>query len=153
MAFKKLFEQTLYPSLKEGKQSVIILELGHAQTTKNKLQEEVEYLPIKIQIVDTGRPVIFNVFESQFMSRFINPIQRQVNPEGKWDTIAAFISELIEGPIALDCWVTRNEFLDSKGVIRSQMDFNFFEPAAPTIAQTQTNVVSEQLDPNREIEV
>lgn len=130
--FNELFNAPVYPKLQDGLNKVIITGIGTPVDTKKSTGEPTQYLPVRMEVVATGRPVVHNVFIDQFIPFFISPIQNQIDPNGKWDKTQDFINELLSEKIELDCWVERTTYISAKGT-KSTTNYNFFEPAPKTV--------------------
>lgn len=137
------FSAPLYPRLTEGKFSVILTSYKNPVAAKKKDGTPTAYIPLTI-VLPTGKPVTFNVFTDQFQSRFVSPVQAQVDPENKtiWTSLGAFLKHIVDNKIPLDCWIEHTTYLASSGV-RSAWNFNFFEPAPKTTPAVNSQITEE----------
>ena len=138
--FNELLNEKVYPRLTDGKHKMILTGVATSVTTKKSTGEETEYLPIRLEVVATGRPVVTNIFADSFKGFFINPIQAQLDPnnEKEWGiTTSEFIKDLIENKTQLDVWVERVTYIGAQGE-RTTTNYTFFEPKKQ-VASSQTN--------------
>lgn len=142
--FNELFNAPVYPKLQDGLNKVIITGIGTPVDAKKKDGSPTQYLPIRMEVVATGRPVVHNVFIDQFIPFFISPIQNQIDPNGKWDKTQDFINELLSEKIELDCWVERVTYVGASGA-KSTTNYNFFEPAPKPQTNASTEAAPEDI--------
>ena len=147
--FENLLNEKVYPRLTDGKHRMILTGIGTPVTTKKSTGEETQYLPIRLQVVETGRPVVTNIFADSFKGFFINPIQTQLDPnnEKEWGISASeFINDLIENQTPLDVWVERVTYIGSQGE-RTTTNYTFYEPkkqAASSQTASHPNEATEE---------
>lgn len=147
--FNELLNEKVYPRLTDGKHKMILTGIGTPVTTKKSTGEETQYIPIRLQVVATGRPVVTNIFADSFKGFFISPIQAQLDPnnEKEWGiTALEFINDLIENQTPLDVWVERVTYIGAQGE-RTTTNYTFFEPKkqiAPSQTASQPNEASEE---------
>lgn len=139
--FSELFGEKVYPKLTNGCYPMILTGIGTPVETKNALGEAVQYLPLRLEVVETGRPVVFNMFADNFKSFFISPIQSQIDPDNQkeWTSISDFIHELIQDKTVLNVWVERVTYISKDGE-KSTTNYTFFEPTKKTnLTSSQEN--------------
>lgn len=137
----EFFATKLYPLLTNGKHTVIITAYKAPVETEKKDKSKTYYVPISMQL-ETGRPITYNVFEDQWLGRFIGPIQTQVNPDNDqvWESQGEFLNDLIENKTPIDCWLEKVNYLSATGV-KTTWNYNFAEPieeVAPKNAPAQS---------------
>lgn len=142
--FNDLFNQKVYPKLQDGLNKVIITGIGTPVDAKKKDGSPTQYVPVRMEIVETGRPVVHNVFVDQFISFFVSPIQNQIDPDGTWESVMSFIQELISEKTQLDCWVERVTYIGASGA-KSTTNYNFFEPAPKPQTNASTEAAPEDI--------
>ena len=142
--FNDLLNEKVYPKLVNGMYPMILTGIGTPVKTKNALGEETEYVPVRLEVIETGRPVVYNVFASQFKSFFISPIQTQIDPDNQreWATAGELIRELIETKAPLNVWVERVTYIGSQGE-KTTTNYTFFEPTK----KQASNVPAKEANP------
>lgn len=132
--FNELLNEKVYPRLTDGKHTMFLTGIGTPVTTKKSTGEETQYLPVRLEVTETGRPVVTNIFADSFKGFFINPIQAQLDPdnEGAWGISASeLIKDLIENQRPLNVWVERVTYIGTQGE-KTTTNYTFYEPKKQT---------------------
>ena len=128
--FNELFAEKVYPKLTDGMHIMTLTGIGTPIDTKNSKGVETQYLPIRLEVVATGRPVVTNVFADSFKPFFISPIQSQLDTTNtkEWESNMIFIQELIENKTPLQVWVERTTYISPTKGEQTTTNYHFFEP-------------------------